>query len=147
MAPVASALSSKDGGNISGFSYFDLDVLATAPDPHELDATIPLVSWYNAQFYGGFARSTWFYKSVVDAGFGPSRVVISVAGSLASGENGFLRIEELQETTRGLRKLFGEKFGGVAGWEYFDAGSVGVDGGWVDEPWRWVAAIGDALFE
>jgi hypothetical protein len=147
MAPLASALSSKDGGNLSGFSYFDFDALATVPDPQDPSAKIALVSWYNAQFYGGFARSTWFYESIVEAGWEPSRVVICVAGSLALGENGFIGVDTLTETVRGLTNLYGSDFGGVAGWEYFDAGSADEDGGWIDKPWKWVQRIGSAVFE
>ena len=137
MAPLAAALSDKAGQNLSGFSYFEFDVLANIPN-----SDAKLVAWYNAQFYGRFASETWFYKSIVDAGWDPARVVMGVLDSAADGNpNGFVGIEILQETIRKLKITY-PTFGGVAGWEYFDAGIT--DG--VIQPWEWVKNIGVALF-
>ncbi|KAN0103495.1 glycoside hydrolase family 18 protein [Hyaloscypha variabilis] len=137
MAPLASALSDEDDFNLSGFSYFALEKLALAPN-----GNTSLVSWYNAMFYGGFARNTEFYRSCVDAGWEASRVVLGVLDCPDDGQaNGFLNFTTLESTIGGLRALYGE-FGGVAGWEYHDAGRTD---GW-REPWEWVKRIGDALF-
>jgi hypothetical protein len=139
MVPLAAALSDKDGENLSGFSYFTLDELATLSN-----STTKLVSWYNAMFYGGFARSASFYKSCVDAGWDPARLVLGVLDSENDGNsNGFIDLQTLNQTVRDLRGLYGGGFGGVAGWEYFDAGST--DGG--IENWEWVKRIGQALFD
>ena len=54
---------------------------------------------------------------------------------------GFVDLQTLGETVRGLRGMYGG-FGGVAGWEYWDAGVS--DGG--IEAWEWVKRIGEALF-
>ncbi|KAE9374893.1 glycoside hydrolase family 18 protein [Stipitochalara longipes BDJ] len=137
MAPLAAALSDKDGYNLSGFSYFELEKTALIPNTNT-----KLVSWYNAMFYGGFARSTSFYKSCVDAGWEPSRLVLGVLDCADDGQaNGFVNVTTLDQTIGELRRLY-EGFGGVAGWEYHDAGMT--DGG--REPWEWVKKIGDALF-
>ncbi|PMD14886.1 glycoside hydrolase family 18 protein [Hyaloscypha hepaticicola] len=55
MAPLAAALSDKDGSNLSGFSYFTLDTLTTIPCT--TSSPFNLISFYNVQFYSGFARS------------------------------------------------------------------------------------------
>lgn len=136
MVPLAAALSDKDGYNLSGFSYFELDKLATVPN-----SSTKFVSWYNAMFYGGFARSTSFYKSCVDAGWDPSRVVMGVVDCANDGSNGFVNVTTLKRTITDLRKMY-RGFGGVAGWEYHDAGFT--DGKM--EPWEWVKRIGEAIF-
>ena len=139
MAPLASALSDKDGQNLSGFSYFKLDELATVPGSDE-----KLISWFNGMFYGGFARGPPFYKSCVDAGWDPNRVVMGVLDCANNGEpNGFVHIETLGQTIKDLRGMY-EGFGGVAGWEYYDAGLTDRE---EMEPWEWVKRIGQALFD
>lgn len=57
--------------------------------------------------------------------------------------NGFVRIERLQETIRDLRTTY-PHFGGVAGWEYYDAGMSDWD---AYQPWTWVKMVGEALFD
>ena len=147
MAPLAATLADKDGYNLSGFSYFALDTLTsipfTTPSPSSPStSTSNLISFYNAQFYGGFARSPSFYKSIIDAGWDPARIVMGVLDSENDGStNGFVDLQTLGETVRGLRGMYGE-FGGVAGWEYWDAGVS--DGG--IEAWEWVKRVGEALF-
>jgi hypothetical protein len=139
MAPLASALSDKVGQNLSGFSYFDLDAFATVPGSEE-----KLISWYNGMFYGGFARGPPFFQSIVEAGWDPSRIVMGVLDCSNDGQpNGFVHIEPLQETIRNLRVLY-PNFGGVAGWEYYDAGMSDGD---VYQPWSWVKKVGQALFD
>ncbi|CAG8975954.1 hypothetical protein HYALB_00007085, partial [Hymenoscyphus albidus] len=139
MAPLASALSDKAGQNLSGFSYFDLDIFATMPGSDE-----KLVSWYNGLFYGGFARGPPFFESVVRAGWDPNRVVTIVLDCAEDGQpNGFVHIETLQETIKSLRVIH-PSLGGVGGWEYHDAGMSDWD---EYEPWKWVKKVGDALFD
>jgi len=136
MAPVASALQSPDGGDLSGFSYFDLDTEAVIPG-----TTTPLVTWYNAQFYSGFGdpSSTGTYQSIIEAGWDPARVVMGVLDSSNDG-SGWVDIGTLQSTIESLRALY-PTFGGVDGWEYFDAGSSDGD----SEPYEWVESISSAL--
>ncbi|KAH6677708.1 glycoside hydrolase superfamily [Halenospora varia] len=139
MAPLASALSDPLGQNLSGFSYFDLDAYATVPGSDE-----KLISWFNGMFYGGFARGPPFFQSVVENGWDPSRVVMGVLDCSEDGQpNGFVHIETLQKTIRDLREMY-PGFGGVAGWEYHDAGMSDWD---FYEPWLWVKKVGQALFE
>lgn len=138
MVPLASALSHKKGQNLSGFSYFDLDELATVPGSDR-----KLISWFNGMFYGGFARGPPFYDSVVKSGWDPERVVMTVLDCANDGQpNGFVRIGVLQKTIRDLKASY-PKFGGMAGWEYHDAGlSDSAD----MKPWTWVKMVGQALF-
>ena len=136
MAPVASALASQNGGDLSGFSYFDLDSQATVSG-----SSTKLVSWYNAQFYSGFGdpSSPGTYQSIIGQGWDPSRVVMGVLDSSGDG-SGFVGINALKSTIQQLRAMY-PNFGGVDGWEYWDAGSS--DG--LSSPYQWVQAIGQAL--
>lgn len=115
MAPVASDLSG--GSEFSGgFSYSQLE--------SDMGSQI---SWYNAQFYCGWGslQSTSDYDAVINNGFPASQVV---AGTVTNSANcsGYVDPGTLSST---LSSLVGEHsdFGGVAGWEYFNA--VGVNGG------------------
>jgi hypothetical protein len=137
MAPLAAALADKTGYNLSGFSYFDLEKLAIIPN-----STTKLISWYNAMFYGGFARSTSFYKSCVDAGWDPRRLVMGVLDCADEEANGFVNITTLHKTIKDLKGMYGG-IGGVAGWEYYNAGLT--DG--TKEPWEWVKKIGTVLLD
>ena len=136
MAPVASALASSNGGDLSGFSYFDLDSQATVSG-----TSTKLVSWYNTQFYSGFgdSSSTGTYQSIIGQGWDPSRVVMGVLDSSGDG-SGFVGINTLKSTIQQLRAMY-SNFGGIDGWEYWDAGSS--DG--LSQPYQWVQTIGQAL--
>jgi len=138
MAPVAVALEYNDGINVSGFNYFDLDSNAT-------DASgKPLVEWYNAQFYSSFgdASSPYTYQWIMKKGWDPERVVLGVLTNSNDGF-GFVETRYVVDTIRSLRQEF-PGFGGVYGWDYFDAGMSEVDGG--TEPWQWVKIIKEALY-
>ncbi|KAH8589405.1 glycoside hydrolase superfamily [Bisporella sp. PMI_857] len=138
LTPLASALSSKTGQNPSGFSYFDLDSLATVPG-----SETNLISWYNTMFYGEYPRGPPTYDTVIEAGWDPSRVVMVVLDNSENGPpNGFQRIANLQVTIKGMRRAF-PHFGGVAGWEYHNAGASDAD---EMQPWQWVHMVGEALF-
>ena len=56
---------------------------------------------------------------------------------------GFVETKYVVDTIRSLRREF-PGFGGVYGWDYFDAGMAEVDGG--TEPWQWVQIIKEALY-
>ena len=79
------------------------------------------------------------YDAIVERGWDPRRVVL---GTVASREHGagFVPPEVLARTLRRHVDLYGDRFGGLMGWEYWHAGS---DFGW--EPWRWVATMGEAM--
>jgi hypothetical protein len=136
-APVASALTT-NGPNISNLSYFDLDAQAT-------DSSRPngkLVNWYNAQVYNGWgdASSPDTYTSIINSGWAASRVVMGVPDSPNDG-SGWVSLQTLAGVVSTLRQDYSD-FGGVFGWEYFDAGTN--DG--LSQPWEWVKAIGSDLF-
>jgi hypothetical protein len=137
MAPVASALASPTGGDLSGFSYFDLDSQAVVPG-----TTNKLLAWYNAQFYSGFGDPSTpaGYQSIIDAGWAPARVAMAVLDSAHDG-NGFVPLATLAVSLKQLRALY-PAFGGLSAWEYFDAGSS--DG--LAAPWLWAKSIASALF-
>ncbi|KAI9641634.1 hypothetical protein NHQ30_009488 [Ciborinia camelliae] len=134
MAPVASALSY--GGGLSGFSYSDLD--AQARDPY---TGTPMISFYNAQFTNGwgYAGTTLDYDSIISAGWDPSRVVMLTSAAM-NDAGGWVPISSLMITIRSLKIKY-PNFGGVNGWEYFDAGSS--DG--LSQPFMWMADLREAL--
>jgi len=122
LAPVASALLER--GNLSGFDYVALE-----------NAKGGEISWYNAQFYSGFGsifpddqyiNITEYHGGI----FTPERLV---AGVLTNGDDGsgYVEPKEVVESIKKLVQKFGERFGGVAGWEYFN--SLPAPG----EPWKW----------
>ncbi len=129
LAPVASALSG--GPNLSGFSYEDL-YRDKGSD----------ISWFNAQFYNGFgdASDTADFDAIVDKGIIPAeKISVGALTNPANGGSGHVDVPTLQDTLRQL----GEKhtsFGGVTGWEYFNAEPA--DG---SEAWQWVREVASAL--
>lgn len=138
--------------NLSGFSYRELEDLAKIPDPRSTrNGTTSLISWYNTQFYGGYAKSVYMYKRIIEQqGFDPRKVVLGVVTSKEGHASGFVKIKKFASVINDLKVLF-PQFGGVAGWEYWDAGSSdkefkGKEGGNGGEPWRWVKRVGDVLF-
>jgi hypothetical protein len=136
MAPVAPALMTKDKDYISGFSYQELDSKAVRPD-----GRTPIVSFYNAQFYNGFgnASSPDSYENIINAGWDPSRVVMGVSAN-SHDAYGWVPIKALQKTVKALMKRY-PTFGGVVGWEYFDAGE---DDG-LKQPYLWMKDLRDAI--
>jgi hypothetical protein len=136
MAPVASALVSPSGGDLSGFSYFDLDTQAVA------SGGTKLVSWYNGQFYSGFGspQDTSTYDSIISAGWDPARIVMGILDSPNDG-SGYVSTSTVQSTVSSLKSKY-PTFGGVDGWEYFDAGVGDGDA----QPYQWVQAIGSSVF-
>ncbi|PQE30220.1 chitinase 3 protein [Rutstroemia sp. NJR-2017a WRK4] len=136
MAPVASALMSSRKDGLSGFSYQELDSLALRPD-----GRTPIVSFYNGQFYNGWgnANSTDSYDKIIQAGWDPSRVVMGVSAN-KDDANGWVPIKTLQKVIKDLMKKY-PSFGGVVGWEYFDAGE---DDG-LKQPYLWMEDLRDAI--
>jgi len=138
-APEATGMT-KGGGSLTNFSYFDLDKQA-------VDSARPngrLINWYNTQAYNGWgsAASTATYDSMINAGWSPSRIVLGVVDSGSDG-GGFVSLNTLKSVIASLRKKY-SNFGGVDGWEYFDAGS---NDGFTGSPWQWVKQIGNALYD
>ncbi|KAM3084625.1 hypothetical protein ACMFMG_001270 [Clarireedia jacksonii] len=136
MAPVATALMSDKKDGLSGFSYQELDSKAVRPD-----GRTPIVSFYNGQFYNGFGNpsSTDSYERVINAGWDPSRIVMGVSAN-SNDANGWVPIKTLQRCIKDLVKKY-PSFGGVVGWEYFDAGE---DDG-LKQPYLWMEDLRDAI--
>ncbi|KAJ9667409.1 hypothetical protein H2201_002610 [Coniosporium apollinis] len=147
LAPTATALL-PGLPHLSGFSYFELERAAGS-----------LVSWYNTQFYCGWgdAAQTAWYDAIMAAGWDPGRVVLGVVTNPGNGAGHVCidgrvnssRISEAGEERKGgfgdvLRILRARYpgFGGVMGWEYFNAG-----GGEVPPlaPHQWVQAVGQVV--
>jgi hypothetical protein len=129
LAPVASALT--EDGNLSGFDYIELESRVGSN-----------ISWYNAQFYSGFG--SFFpddqYIEIVEFGKGldPEKLV---ATSLTSPDDGFGFIDpqEVVSSALNLSARYGFRFGGVAGWEYFNSEPDR------DEPWQWATLMHNAM--
>ncbi|KAI1410124.1 glycoside hydrolase family 18 protein [Hypoxylon sp. FL1857] len=119
LAPVASALT-EGGGNLSGFSYFDLEKQRGSS-----------ISFYNGQFYYGWgdASSASDYESIVDDGFAANKVVMGLVTNPSNG-GGYV---DLNSEAPVLQELTSENpsFGGVAGWEYFNSLPDS------NSPWEW----------
>ncbi len=109
LAPVASDLSG-DSHFSGGFSYAALERRAGSQ-----------INWYNAQFYCGWGdlADTSAYDNVIAAGFAPSRIV---AGTVTNPANcsGYVAPATLRTVLHTLTAEHHD-FGGVAGWEYFNA--------------------------
>jgi len=129
LAPVASAL--EEEANLSGFDYIELEKQVGSS-----------IGWYNAQFYSGFG--TVFpddqYINITQYGMGldSSRLV---AGVLTNPDNGggYVDPDEVVASIKALSAKYGSKFGGVAGWEYFNSLPSQT------EPWQWATLMTDTM--
>ncbi|KAI0971773.1 glycoside hydrolase superfamily [Xylaria arbuscula] len=128
LAPVAAALT-EGGGNLSGFSYFDLEAQRASS-----------IAFYNAQFYYGWgnAGSASDYESILDDGFAADRVVMGLLSNPDNG-SGFVALDSEAPV---LQELITENgaFGGVANWEYFNS----LPGG-TAAPWEWASWMAEHL--
>ncbi|MBV9648053.1 MAG: chitinase [Candidatus Eremiobacteraeota bacterium] len=110
LSPVCSAL--WGGPNLSGFSYIDLYNGPEGPD----------IAWFNAQFYSGFGslQNTTDYDHVLAGGVFPADKVVAGVIDNPNDGSGFVAISTLVTTLHALTREH-HNFGGVAGWEYFNA--------------------------
>ena len=124
MAPVASAL--WGGKHLSGFHYGELE---KAMGRH--------IAWYNAQFYCGWAsaETTEHYDTIVASGWDPKKVVLGLVTNPGNGDGWVF--EDLLMATLSVLKEKHQNFGGVMGWEYFNA-ITDTDRG---QPWLWVGGM------
>lgn len=75
-------------------------------------------------------------------GYAASRVALGVLDNPADGGSGWFNMTKYQATIKSLRTTYGSAFGGVVGWEYWDAGAK--DGlAW---PYQWVQPMGASAF-
>lgn len=130
LAPVSSAL--EEGANLSGFDYIALEQSHGSK-----------ISWYNGQFYSGFGSifpdDQYIDITSFDGGLiHPSRLV---ATTLTNPDDGFGYVDpyEVVSSIKALVDKFGDDFGGVAGWEYFN--SLPGDG----EPEMWAQLMTNTL--
>lgn len=139
MAPVASELQ-PSGYGLGGFSYKTLDKTATASNK----PNGKLINWFNAQFYNGWgdASTPNGYQSIVKNGYAANRVALGVLDNANDGGSGWFNVSKYQATIKSLRTTYGASFGGVAGWEYWDAGVK--DG--LAYPYQWVQPMGASAF-
>lgn len=121
LAPVATALLGQQ--NLSGFDYEALE-----------KAFAHKIAWYNTQFYchWGCMRSSADYEKIIARGWLPNKIV---AGLVTNPVNctGWVGDEELRATLTALVRKY-PTFGGVMGWEYFNA-MTEADG--EGKPWCW----------
>ncbi|KDR77502.1 hypothetical protein GALMADRAFT_65594 [Galerina marginata CBS 339.88] len=125
LTPVASALV-KNASSYWGVTYSAVE-----------KAQGPNIDWYNAQFYNGFGSmgNTDNYEAIV-SGFplDPSRLVPIVLTKEDFG-SGFVKVDDVKSTMRKLLQKYGNRFGGVAGWEYAHSRPD------TEEPWTWAEVM------
>lgn len=124
LAPVAAALLGL--GNLSGFDYSILEQHRSAQ-----------IDWYNAQFYNGWgpADEPRMYAAIVAQGWAPQRVVCGLLTNPGNGAQGYVPPERIGPVLGMLVEWF-PNFGGVMGWEYFNALP-----GLRAKPWQWAALM------
>lgn len=129
LAPVATAMRGEQ--NLSGFDYEALE-----------KAFSRQIAWYNTQFYCGWGcmKSTQEYDRLIARGWPANKVVV---GLVTNPDNcaGWVPDKPLWETLTALRSKYPD-FGGVMGWEYFNA-MTEADG--LGKPWCWAQFMGKAL--
>lgn len=132
----------KSHKHLSGFSHFELE----ASDAGKL------VEWYNVQFYCGWgdASNTRFYEALVTAGWNPRKLVLGVVTNPGNGA-GHVQLEKLQDVVKTLSTKYGNQFGGVMGWEYFnamrekDAARAEFIQRPIELPWMWAFDLAHAM--
>lgn len=121
LAPVAAAMLGQR--NLSGFDYEALE-----------KAFAHKIAWYNTQFYcnWGCMKSPADYDKIIALGWPPSKIVAGLVTNLVNC-TGWVGDDELRAT---LTALVGKypTFGGVVGWEYFNAMTEAEGEG---KPWCW----------
>lgn len=120
--------------HLSGFNHLELE----ASDAGKL------IDWYNVQLYNGWgdARTTQLYDLIVATGWKPQRVVLGVLTNPGNGGSGHISLDRLKSVVEGLVGRYGRDFGGVMGWEYFNAG---MEKGDAKGPWEWVTEVGSVF--
>lgn len=114
--------------HMSGFNHFELE---SSPAGR-------LVSWYNVQFYCGWgdAGDERLYEAIIQSGWNPRKVVLGVVTNPENG-SGHVALDRLGRCISKLKEKYKNEFGGVMGWEYFNAGGEGKPETWV----RHIAAL------
>ena len=107
--------------HLSGFSYPELECSVYGKE----------IAWYNTQFYCGWgdAFTTEWYDTIIAAGWKPEKIVMGVVTNEANG-GGYVDVGRLAVVAQQLRQSYnkvGKGFGGMMGWEYFNAGDCDDD--------------------
>ena len=123
MSPVATALQGRP--HLSGFDYEALEVMRGSS-----------IDFYNVQFYNNWGKlsDVMDYHAILRQGWSSEKVVVGVLTNPGNG-HGWIPFEEIQRTLATLSQCT-SRFGGVAGWEYFN--SMPGDR---QRPWEWAEAI------
>jgi hypothetical protein len=116
-------------GHLSGFNHFEL----------ESSEAGRLVHWYNVQFYCGWgdAGDERLYEAMVTSGWDPKKLVLGVITNPENG-SGHVDLPRLGTCIGKLLQKYDSSFGGVMGWEYYNAGGSG-------QPEEWVRSIAGFL--
>ncbi|KAJ3577688.1 hypothetical protein NPX13_g2880 [Xylaria arbuscula] len=126
LAPVSDAL--LDEGNVSCFDYQDLEKRAAAN-----------INWYNAQFYGGswqgLKTPAYYERCIKEGKWDPKRIVTAITTSsdftYPLPRSSWIGLNETGPTIETLVKKYTD-FGGVGGFEFYDA-----EPGGYGAPWQW----------
>lgn len=123
MSPVATALQGRP--HLSGFDYEALEVMRGSS-----------IDFYNVQFYNNWGKlsDVMDYSAILRQGWSPEKVVVGVLTNPGNG-HGWIPLEDIQRTLATLAQCH-SRFGGVAGWEYFN--SMPGDH---QRPWEWAEAM------
>jgi hypothetical protein len=128
LAPVASAMSGTH--NLSGFNYSVLEEVCGDD-----------IDWYNVLFYNGYGsmKDTTGYTNIITRfPLDPSKVVATTLTNEKNG-SGWVELDTVKSTMRQLLQMYGHRFGGIAGWEYYNSQPDS------DEPWTWAAVMQAAM--
>jgi cyclin-dependent kinase len=118
--------------NLSGFDHLALETSAEGR----------MIDWYNVQVYCGWGDPTsGAYEELVEAGWRPERLVLGVVTNRGNGA-GWHDVQTIAQVARKYREKYGLGFGGIMGWEYFNAG---MDRPGAVGPWEWVREVGAAM--
>jgi len=130
LAPVATALMRRP--HMSGFDYEALEVMRG----HK-------IGWYNTQFYcnWGSMENRLCYDMIMATGYPPEKVVTSILTNPSNANAGWVGIEVLYEVLLEIMQRY-PRFGGVCGWELFNA----LPGG-TEQFEEWVGVFGGILVD
>ncbi|KAJ9622553.1 uncharacterized protein PV06_01732 [Exophiala oligosperma] len=125
LAPVATALMA-GRPHLSGFDHRLLEAARGSS-----------ISWYNAQFYNGWGgmNTTDAYDEIMRNGWPAQKVVAGMLTNPKHGGSGYVPLE-LSAAVLSLLVERYPNFGGVMGWEYWDALPQ------EENCWMWAYAMG-----
>jgi len=131
LAPVATALL-VNAPHLSG-PTFDYHILERMRG-HE-------IAWYNTQFYNGWgdASNAFWYETIIATGWRADKVVVGLLTNPTNGGSGYVAQPHIDGVIQTMRARH-PSFGGVMGWEYFNA----LPGN-QERPWEWAAHMSELM--